>query len=40
MPPNVETTRKHTDEQLAQVLEIILSVEPKKLAVWFDEFEI
>jgi hypothetical protein len=40
IPPNVETRRKPTDEQLAQVLEIILSVEPKKLAVWFDEFEI
>ena len=27
MPPNVETRRKPIDEQLAQVLEIILSVE-------------
>jgi len=30
IPPNVETRRKPTDEQLAQVLESILSVEPEK----------
>ena len=30
MPPNVETRRKPTDKQLAQVLEIILNVEPEK----------
>lgn len=30
IPPNVETRRKPTDEQLAQVLEIMLSVEPEK----------
>lgn len=30
IPPNVETRRKPTDEQLAQVLEIKLSVEPEK----------
>jgi hypothetical protein len=29
-PPNVETRRKPTDEQLAHVLEIMLSVEPEK----------
>jgi hypothetical protein len=30
MPPNVETRRKPTEEQLARVLEIILNVEPEK----------
>ena len=30
IPPNVETRRKPIDEQLAQVLEIMLSVEPEK----------
>jgi hypothetical protein len=29
-PPKVETRRKPTEEQLAQVLEIMLSVEPEK----------
>ena len=29
-PPNVETRRKPTDEQLAHVLEITLKVEPEK----------
>jgi hypothetical protein len=30
MPPNVETRRKPTDEQLAHVLDIMLRVEPEK----------
>ena len=30
IPPNVETRRKPTDEQLAHVLEIMLRVEPEK----------
>jgi hypothetical protein len=30
IPPNVETSRKPTDEQLAHVLEIMLRVEAEK----------